>query len=133
MQTSNFSKAKANENGVAISRGRPFWYRGKVYEPLMPRREMLKMDEEDFLREYNHILSKLSPEQVVADVGSEAVLLCWEALNVRCHRRLVAEWLEFSCGLVIPEFGYPREVSIPFDKQCRKATPKPKDTHPQLF
>jgi hypothetical protein len=26
-------------------------------------------------------------------LGSDCVLLCWEAPGVRCHRRIVADWL----------------------------------------
>ena len=31
---------------------------------------------------------------VAEELGPDAILLCWESFNVRCHRRLVAEWLE---------------------------------------
>ena len=53
------------------------------------------------------------------------ILLCWESLNVRCHRRLVAEWLEEKLGIVVPELGHERSESIPFNKQPSKWDVKP--------
>ena len=43
-------------------------------------------------------------------------MLCFEKFNDRCHRRFVAEWLETSLGIVIPEFGYEREQSLPYEQ-----------------
>lgn len=44
------------------------------------------------------------PDRVVEFLGADAILLCWEPAGQFCHRRLVAEWLETSLGIVVPEW-----------------------------
>ncbi len=130
MQTSSYFnfKAAALPNAVGISRGIPKHFKGRVCWELAPHSYMLKYNEADFLQAYREkILSKLTPRDVVEIVGANAILCCWEPFNVRCHRRLVAEWIEQASGVVIPEFGFPREDSIPFDLQQR-SQPKSKPT-----
>src|SRR6266516_2234438 len=105
--TSNFAKNAKHPDAVAISQGVPRFYRGKRYMPLAPPRSLLKAkDPELFDREYRKQLD-----------GPDAILLCWESFNVRCHRRLVAEWLEEKLGIVVPELGQRRGESIPFSEQ----------------
>lgn len=99
---------------VGISVGRPRWYKGPGYEPLFPTRAMLKMPIEEYDRRYHEILANLDPQQVFEDLGENAVMLCWEKPNVRCHRRLVAEWLENALGITIPELGLDRTESLPY-------------------
>ena len=127
MKTSSFfSKGGKDENAVAICRGLPKWYEGRVYKKLAPTWAMLKMSEAEFESAYrSQVLGGLNAAQVYDELGADAVLLCWEPFNVRCHRRLVAEWLESELGVEIPEFGYERADSIPFCDQ-RRAEKKPK-------
>jgi hypothetical protein len=49
------------------------------------------------------VLAKLDPAKVSADLGPDAILLCWEAPGQECHRRLVAEWLEKNLNIKVPE------------------------------
>jgi hypothetical protein len=94
--------------------------------PLAPPRWLLNAkDPELFDREYRKQLDALDAKQVIEDLGPNAVLLCWEAFNVRCHRRLVAEWLEEKLGIVVPELGHERSESLPFSDQPSKWDPKP--------
>jgi len=66
--------------------------------PLALPRWLLKAkDPELFDREYRKQLELLDAKQVAEELGPNAILLCWESFNVRCHRRLVAEWLDPSC------------------------------------
>ena len=77
------------------------FYRVKRYLPLAPPRWLLKAkDPELFDREYRKQLESLDAKQVAEDLAPDAILLCWESFNVRCHRRLVAEWLEEKLGIV---------------------------------
>src|SRR6266568_3512600 len=95
--TSNFAKSARHPDAVAISQGVPRFYRGKRYMPLAPPRWLLKAkDPELFDREYRKQLATLDPRQVAEELGPDAILLCWESFNVRCHRRLVAESIAFS-------------------------------------
>ena len=122
--TSNFAKSGKHPDAVAISQGVPRFYRVKRYLPLAPPRWLLKAkDPELFDREYRKQLE-----------GSDAILLCWESFNVRCHRRLVAEWLEEKLGIVVSELGHERAESLPFNEQPSKWDGKPIDAQmPMTF
>jgi hypothetical protein len=119
--TSNFAKRGKHPDAVAISQGVPRFYQGKRYLPLAPPRWLLKTkDPELFDLEYRKQLHSLDAEQVTEDLGPNAVLLCWESFNVRCHRRLIAEWLEEKLGIVVPELDHERAESLPFNQQPSK-------------
>jgi hypothetical protein len=75
--------------------------------------------------EYRKQLDLLDAKQVAEDLGPDAILLCWESFNVRCHRRLVAEWLEEKLGIVVPELEHERAESLPFNKQPSKWDVRP--------
>jgi hypothetical protein len=129
--TSSFAKSANHPDAVAISQGVPRFYRGKRYMPLAPPRWLLKTkDPEVFDREYRKLLDSLDAKQLAEELGPNAVLLCWESFNVRCHRRLVAEWLEEKLGIVVPELEHERAESLPFNKQPSKWDAEP--ATPQL-
>ena len=124
--TSNFAKSGKHPDAVAISQGVPRFYRVKRYMPLAPPRSLLKAkDAELFHREYRKQLDSLDARQVAEELGPNAILLCWESFNVRCHRRLAAEWLEEKLGNVVPELGHERAESLPFSEQPSKWDAKP--------
>jgi hypothetical protein len=127
--TSNFAKSGKNPDAVAISQGVPRFYKGRRYMPLALPRWLLKAkDPELFDREYRKQLDALEPKRVAEELGPNAVLLCWESFNVRCHRRLVAEWLEEKLGIVVPELGHEPAESIPFSEQPSKWEGQPRST-----
>ncbi|MBN1663497.1 MAG: hypothetical protein JW943_07855 [Deltaproteobacteria bacterium] len=105
MQTSYFSKSATLPNAVAISQGVPKWFKGKTYKALAPSWALISIkDEVIYTREYHlQVLSKLDPKKVFSDLGEDAVLLCWEAPDKFCHRRLVAKWLEENLNITVPE------------------------------
>ncbi|MEW6657204.1 MAG: hypothetical protein AB1424_00960 [Thermodesulfobacteriota bacterium] len=112
MQTCTFFSVLNRQNQlgerlVSIAFHSPKAYHGRSYPALAPRREMLKMDEAAYRVEYQKILDKLDPHKVFADLGEDAILLCWEAPGRFCHRRLVAEWLEKHLGVHVPELQEP--------------------------
>ena len=125
--TSNFANSANHPEAVAISRGVPRFYKGRRYMTLAPPRWLLKAkDPELFDREYRKQLDSLDANQVAEELGPNAILLCWESFNVRCHRRLVAEWLEEKLGIVVPELLHERSESIPFSEQQSKWDGNPK-------
>ena len=89
----------------------------RIYKPLAPRRDMLKMTLEQYRRIYvGEILAALDPQTVVDDIHGlagdcEPVMLCWEQTadiasgKTFCHRHMVAEWLAETLGLDVPEIG----------------------------
>ena len=129
--TSNFAKSGKHPDAVAISQGVPRFYKVRRYLPLAPPRSLLKAkDPELFDREYRKQLEALDAKQVAGELGPNAILLCWESFNVRCHRRLVAEWLEGKLGIVVPELEHERAESLPFNQQPSKWDTQP--ATPQL-
>jgi hypothetical protein len=134
--TSNFAKSANHPDAVAISQGVPRWYKGRRYIPLAPPRSLLKAkDPELFDREYHKLLDSLDTKKVAEELGPNAIMLCWESFNVRCHRRLVAEWLEEKLGIIVPELGHERAESLPFNQQPSKwdAAPKSSAQLPMTF
>jgi hypothetical protein len=92
---------------------------------LTPPRWLLRAkNPELFDREYRKQLEVLDAKQVVEELGPNATLLCWESFNVRCHRRLVAEWPQKELGIIVPELGHERSESIPFREQPSMWDPK---------
>ena len=84
----------------------------RIYRPLNPTAAMLKLPRVEYEPRYQAILSRLDPRQVIQDLHCladphEPVLLCWErppfSQTVWCHRRMVADWLQNTLGLVVPE------------------------------
>ena len=114
MFTGYFGKVKTYPKGmryVSVSRFCRFWA-GERYLPLAPTSDMLKIEDaaeyEAIYRE--RILGKLDPQKVYADLGENAVLLCYEkwddvkAGKKHCHRRIIASWLEDNIqGLTVNE------------------------------
>jgi len=87
---------------------------------------MLKMNREDYTTHFQAMLDKLNPQKVADDLGPDAIMLCWEPFNVYCHRRWVAEWLEKSLGMEIPEVGHARGESLCVVDMPWTAPKKPK-------
>lgn len=63
---------------------------------------MITQDEYAYLY-HEEILSQLDPSKVYADLGDDAILLCWEKPGVFCHRRIVAKWLHDNLHIKVSE------------------------------
>jgi hypothetical protein len=109
MKTSYFSKYKGS-NAVSIAAKCPSGFSGRQYKKLAPKYwffKKYKLDgDEKFYREQYHkeVLSKLDAETVFNELGSDAVLLCWETPEKFCHRHLVAEWLTKELNIIVEEY-----------------------------
>jgi hypothetical protein len=114
---------------VVISRGLPPHLQDapgiQVERRLCPTWPMLKMPRSQYDEAFDAVLKKLDPARIYASLPSQCVLLCFEAPNVWCHRRRVAEWLEKATGCTIPEYGLARAESIPY-RQLPEVKPKRK-------
>lgn len=105
---------------VSISRGKPRWLKGgwlrhccpgttgRNYDALAPSAAALKGTDAEYDRHFAALLRGLDPHQVYAELGEQAVLLCFCEPGVFCHRRLVAEWIEHHLGVLVPELGVDR-------------------------
>jgi hypothetical protein len=95
---------------VCIARGSPRGYTGRKELRLAPTWAMLKLTKPEYDAAFAEILAKLDPVEMYQTLGENAVLLCWEKPWDACHRRLVAEWLETSLSVEIPEHGLDRSA-----------------------
>lgn len=109
MRTNCFELQVDDPNAVAICLRVPDWYKGRRYLRLAPSMGNFLQYKRDgdwkkFAARYRReTLSKLDPNKVYADLGSQAILLCWELPHDPCHRRLVAEWLQNALDIQVPE------------------------------
>lgn len=110
--TSNFRRAGKLPTAVSIARGTPRQYRGSTYPPLYPPDDLVRchrqhrITDDEYVRRYTaEILDRLTPGEVLRDLGPDAVLLCWEGPGEFCHRRLVAAWLQEVAGCEIVELS----------------------------
>src|SRR5512144_2203667 len=84
--------------------GHPAGYR--VYRPLNPKREWMRLAAAEFDPVYRAMLAEFDPHQVWDELhflanGVEPVLLCWEPPGRPCHRRHVAWWFRQTLGHVV--------------------------------
>lgn len=106
MFTANFAKLKRLKPRIeaqeivpiSISRGKPFWYKGREYDALAPTWKMLEAERAEYDKKFYAILKKLDPRKVLKDIGENGVMLCWCKEQTRgtpspCHRFMVADWL----------------------------------------
>jgi hypothetical protein len=123
MKTGSWSSAGAMPGRVGICLWAP---RGaiagfRLYRPLAPTKEMLKMSRAQYVPLYEAILAKLDPQKVWDDVHAlagkdaagqqiEPIMLCWErppwTANNWCHRTMAAAFLEKHLGVKIPELNF---------------------------
>ena len=113
----NLAKIKAPLAPVSISRGKPRWLKGgwlnhvalgttgRNYDDLAPSAAALKRPLDEYHRSFAAQLAALDARKVYDDLGANAVLLCFCEVGVMCHRRIVAEWLEYHLGVEVPELG----------------------------
>lgn len=112
---------------VAISRGVPKWFKpDAVYLPLAPSWKLVHInDEAEYKRRYKiEVLDRLSAMKIVETFRDGAIFLCWEPAGKFCHRQLVAEWIESTTGIVVPELSLtllkiPKKEEPPADLQGR--------------
>lgn len=111
MHTSYFARSGTDPHAVAICNGTKGFH-VRSYAPLIPpwwlveRFKSKEATAEEFTQLYQQQLAKLDPHIVVAQLGTQAILLCWEKPGEFCHRRLAAEWIESKTGVSCPELGH---------------------------
>ncbi len=116
MKTSYYKSPllKPDMNLVRISTSSPKWFPWALrpYPKLYPGWDLVRGYKEGRANEaearegyYAKILSKLNPQEVFADLGEDAVLLCWEKSGTFCHRRIVAEWFRDRLDIRVDELS----------------------------
>ena len=92
-------------------RGAPAGYR--FYRKLAPTWQMRKLPYEPYRQIHDEILAELDPEAVVREMQALAdewpiTMMCFEVPPFDrqnfCHRRMVADWLEQTLGMDVPEY-----------------------------
>lgn len=120
MFTSYYAKHGTDRNAVAISAKPPDWYVGVTYPLLAPSWDLINgvksgsMSEDEYTERYLKLLKKrgASPYRTLSDLGDQAILLCFETPDKFCHRRIVADWIEFTLGIVVPEISLIKQPTI---------------------
>lgn len=127
--TSYFNKLKKLQDNnilpVSIAISTPRWFFGSTYLSLAPKRCMLNMNEIDYRREFDKILSINPPMRVLRDLDMMArnngkrgiALLCYESPEKFCHRHLVAEWFRNKLGIEVKEYDYVPKIEVPVPEQ----------------
>jgi len=110
-----FSKIPQSMIPVSIARFPPKWFRGEEIKALAPEKKLLWKAKQNKIcvEEYTHqymkcVTERFDPRMLYEKLrqefsGSDIVLLCFERKGEFCHRRLLAEWLENTLGLNVPE------------------------------
>lgn len=119
MNTSHFGAWRGRSDDprlVAICRRPPAWWSSwtrnrRWYRDLAPSKEILGSYRSGYwswavyCAEYQaSVLARLDPARVYADLGPDAILLCWEKAPEHCHRSLVTAWLR-DAGIECSEMG----------------------------
>lgn len=109
MNTSYFAKNGLHPYGVSIAGACPPFFEGRQFKRLAPKYHFfLKYkedgDESHYIECYRkEVLEVLDAQQVYDDLGSNAVLLCWEGKGKFCHRHLIADWFYEKLGIKVEE------------------------------
>ncbi|MBQ8534918.1 MAG: DUF488 family protein [Bacilli bacterium] len=89
-------------------------YSSKLEALKILRRESLlykeyrKLIEDKYIDSYYETrLKDLNVDELLevlrSKYGEEIILLCYEDIDMFCHRRIIADWIELKTGIYIPE------------------------------
>lgn len=116
--TSNYARKGSDPGAIAISRKAPDWFEGRVMTRFAPTWEMIfgvrkgHLTHEQYTKQYLQILyaHPFDLMQFLDSLPDPTYFLCYEAPGEFCHRHIFAEWVEYTCGWVIPEWKNPKEI-----------------------
>ena len=118
----NSSKlAKANVMVVGITLYPPKWFYGPNLREVAPTPQIFAIsnqpDEVYNPRFRREVLGKVNPQEFYEKLkqlghGKDVALCCYEKPDDKCHRFLVAEWLEQNLGIEVPEFGVSKNPKV---------------------
>ena len=117
LQTGYYAKIKSHtdqQNIISISVSNPKWlYVRHRYDALVPTYKLLldfrnnKITEPQYVEQYNSMLHSLDAQKVYSDLlafNPKPIICCHCGTKHMCHRHLVAEWLQSSLSIKIPEY-----------------------------
>lgn len=99
---------------IGITLYPPKWFYGPNLREVAPTYALFQIsdapDEVYNPRFRNEVLAKVNPQEFYKKLndigkGKDIALCCYEKPDEKCHRFLVAQWLEESLGIKVPEFG----------------------------
>lgn len=102
---------------ISIARYTPGYFKGRSIINVAPTGPMLSMKDEEYKKAYAEILRHVDVVKLhrnilqIAD-GRNVALLCYEKPGEFCHRRLLAEWMERSLNIEIPEYGVTKNPEV---------------------
>ena len=115
LYTSNYARKGRDEGSYAISRKAPDWYKGKEIDFLAPTWEIVmgskegRISHDQYAEMYLDLLNQrkfipLTFMEWIESLECDVYLLCYEAPNEFCHRRVLAEYIEQDTGIKVPEW-----------------------------
>lgn len=82
----------------------------RFYPDLAPRKPWFwewknkHLSNEWYIERYNEtVLNTLNIDDVLHDLGEDAVMLCYEKPGDFCHRHLIADWMKKERGVEVEE------------------------------
>jgi len=118
--TSNYARNSYNPKAIGISFTVPEWYEGERLKKLAPMKAMIntfnrKKDaymERQYSQRYISLLRSrnINASTLLSELPEGSILLCYEPPGEFCHRRVLAEWIEYHTGVHIPEWKNDEEV-----------------------
>lgn len=102
---------------ISIARYTPQYFKGRLLIEVAPTGPMLKMEEEEYRKAYAEILRHVDVNKLLSSIqeisgGRSVALLCYEKIGEFCHRRLLAEWIERSLNIEVPEYGVTKNPEV---------------------
>jgi hypothetical protein len=121
--TSNYARKGQDPGAIAISVGLKEWNSHLLHmKELAPTWEMVNdikngsITENQYTEMYLLLLEerKFYPHKFVKQFPSDIdyYLLCYEPPNTFCHRRVLADYIEYNTGIVIPEWMNEKELKL---------------------
>jgi hypothetical protein len=116
MKTSYFAVNATNPKSIAVCRYIKDWvymagFDGPILMEVAPPWKIVRayregrLSREEYSEDYLAFLNKIAyPKRLIASIPDDAILLCYEAPNQFCHRRLLAKWIEEKSGIAVPEW-----------------------------
>lgn len=118
------NSAKLSKAGVmiiGITLYPPKWFYGPNLKEVAPTPAIFAIsnqpDEVYNPRFRKEVLGKVNPTAFYQKLeqmsqGRDVALCCYEKPDEKCHRFLVAEWMEENLGIEVPEFGQSKAPKV---------------------
>lgn len=116
--TSYYAKHGSNPKAIGISYSVPKWFdKSRHLCMLAPTWDLVggykdgSITQQEYTTRYVQLLEgrEIDPMGIAHNLPEGTILLCYERPGDFCHRRVLAEWVEQTTGVKIPEWKDPEQ------------------------